>query len=496
MKLWIPGTRVKKPIAGFVFLALTRLAAAAVTTSVVEVLPTPNPVVQGQSTTLLAGVDYNGVVHATGTITLKDTASCQGSTFVTILGTITLGSATSITPGAGTLVVSSFPCAGQNFIVGSYSGDVNYSAGSSQPVAETVLAKFTPTTTTLISSLNPSAAGQNVTFTAQIKSTVTQNLYATGTITFIDINTSDVLAIVNVQSADIPFASFTTSWLPGGSYAVEAAYSGDNIFSPSTSSTVNQTVTGLRALPPSIGGVVSASQFGQLPAIAPGAWIEIYGTNLAGKTQAWALTDFQGVLAPKSLGGTSVTIGGQLAFLQYVSPGQVNAQVPSGVPIGSQTVVVTTAGGASEPYVVVVNQTEPGLFAPSSFSAFSTQYVAALYSDGATFVLPPGVFPGVPSQRAKPGDIITIYGVGFGNVIPNIPAGQIVELNNQLASALKVFFGGNAASLTYAGLAPQAVGLYQFNMVVPKVAASDVVPLTFTLDGVAGGQTLYIAVGP
>jgi hypothetical protein len=48
--------------------------------------------------------------------------------------------------------------------------------------------------------------------------------------------------------------------------------------------------------------------------------------------------------------------------------------------------------------------------------------------------------------------------------------------------------------VTYDGLAPTAVGLYQFNVVVPSIPSSDTVPLTFALGGVAGTQTLYIAV--
>jgi uncharacterized protein (TIGR03437 family) len=116
-------------------------------------------------------------------------------------------------------------------------------------------------------------------------------------------------------------------------------------------------------------------------------------------------------------------------------------------------------------------------------------------SDGATFVAPPGAIAGVTSRQAKPGEIITIYGVGFGMVTPNIPAGQIVQQSNTVASPVQFLFGGTAATSAYSGLAPQQVGLYQFNVVVPNVANSDLVPLTFTLGGTAvTTQTLYTAV--
>ena len=241
-------------------------------------------------------------------------------------------------------------------------------------------------------------------------------------------------------------------------------------------------------------GIISAGAFGAFTSVAPGSWIEIYGSNLAASSRSWTGGDFSGVNAPTSLDGTKVTIGGQLAFIDYISPTQVNAQVPSNVGTGSQPVIVTTTAGPSAASTITVNQQQPGLLAPSSFIVGGKQYAAALFSDGATFVLPPGAIAGVPSRRAKAGDSITLYGVGFGAVTPNTPAGQVVQQTNTLAAQLHFLLGQTEAMVSYDGLAPNAVGLYQFNVTVPNVAASDTVPLTFTLGGVAGTQTLYIAV--
>jgi uncharacterized protein (TIGR03437 family) len=55
-------------------------------------------------------------------------------------------------------------------------------------------------------------------------------------------------------------------------------------------------------------------------------------------------------------------------------------------------------------------------------------------------------------------------------------------------------FGGSSATLSYFGLAPNFVGLYQFNVVVPNVANNDLVPLAFKLNGASGSQTLFTAV--
>lgn len=243
----------------------------------------------------------------------------------------------------------------------------------------------------------------------------------------------------------------------------------------------------------SSGGVVSASGFGGFNSIAPGSWIEIYGTNLATTTRQWATGDFSGANAPTSLDGNSVTIGGQQAFVEYISPGQIDAQVPSGVGTGSQQVIVTTAQGPTSPYTITVNSTQPGLLAPASFKIGGSQYVVAQFPDG-TYVLPPGAIDGVASRQAKPGETITIYGVGFGVVTPNIPAGQTVADSNTLALPLQISFGSTLATVPYSGLAPGFVGLYQFNVVVPNVADGDTVPLTVTLGGAAGTQTLFTAV--
>ena len=248
--------------------------------------------------------------------------------------------------------------------------------------------------------------------------------------------------------------------------------------------------------PPSItsGGVVSASSFGQFKSVAPGSWIEIYGSNLSTNSRSWTGTDFSGVNAPTSLDKTKVTVGGQDAFISFISPGQVNAQVPSNIGTGPQSIVATTPAGSSAPYTITVNSVQPGLLAPSSFSIAGKQNIVALFSDGTTFVLPPATISGVASRRAQPGDVITLYGIGFGAVTPSIPAGQIVQQNNTLALPFQILFGPTPAAFLYDGLAPSALGLYQFNVTVPNVTSSDAVPVTFTVGGVAQTQTLYIAV--
>jgi len=255
-----------------------------------------------------------------------------------------------------------------------------------------------------------------------------------------------------------------------------------------------QTAAGAAA--PTVGGVITASGFGASSSVAPGSYIEIYGTNLAGTTRPWNAGDFDGLNAPISLDGVSVSAGGQAAFICYVSPGQVNALLPSGIGAGAQPLTVTYNSAVSAPYSIAANDTQPSLWAPASFNIGGRQYAAAVFPDFQTFVLPPGSIPGVVSRQAHPGETIILLGVGFGAVTPDMPVGRIVSEPNQLVSPVTFSIGETSVTSSYAGLMPSggAVGLYQFNLVVPSVPDNDAIPLSFTYGGTPGTQTLFTAV--
>ncbi len=261
----------------------------------------------------------------------------------------------------------------------------------------------------------------------------------------------------------------------------------------------NEAVRKLIVVPgaPSIqpGGIITATDFGGAPDATPGTWLEIYGSNLASTTRGWTQADFHGDNAPTSLNGTYVTIDGAPAYVAYISPSQVNVQVPLGLTTNPATVTVMTGAGTSAPYEVTLNLTQPGLLAPPSFKVGGNQYVVALFPDGKTYVAPTGAIAGVTSKPASVGDTITLYGVGFGPVSPYVAAGQIAPSTpDSLTAPFQIFFGKTPAALEYSGLAPGIVGLYQFNVVVPNVAPSNLVPLSINLNGDVGTQKLYTAV--
>jgi uncharacterized protein (TIGR03437 family) len=283
-------------------------------------------------------------------------------------------------------------------------------------------------------------------------------------------------------------------YIAGNAANGDLTQNGDHIY------TTKFTLTPAAAAgPPAISanGVVSAGAFGGFTSVAPGSWMEIFGSNLSTTNRSWAGSDFTGTKAPTSLDNVKVTIGGKDAFIDFISPAQVNAQVPSDTPTGVQTMTVTTASGTSSAYNITVNALQPGLLAPAAFNIGGKQYVVAQFGDG-SFVLPPNSIAGLTTRQAKPGETVTIYGVGFGPVQDsgnqNIPAGTIVTAANKLANAFTMSIGGTNATLPYAGLAPNFVGLYQFNVVIPNIPNSDLAPVTTTLNGTAGPQTLFLAV--
>ena len=203
-------------------------------------------------------------------------------------------------------------------------------------------------------------------------------------------------------------------------------------------------------------GVESAVGFGGAQAIAPGGWIEIYGSNLSKTTRSWQASDFSRDLAPTTLDGVSVTVNGQPAPVSYISPGQVNAQVPSTILPGTALVAVTSAGQRSRPHQVTVNAIAPGVaaFPPLTYSSYPLAIT-------------------LPADPVKAGDTVTLFGIAFGAVTPDLPSGRIARQAGTLAAPVEVLFDYVPAKVTYAGLSPGSVGLYQFNVVVPDAAASN-----------------------
>ncbi len=207
------------------------------------------------------------------------------------------------------------------------------------------------------------------------------------------------------------------------------------------------------------GGVVSSASFGGSSTLAPGSWMEVYGSGFGSSSES-----------------TRLTIGGRDAMLAYVSPNQINAQVPVDAGLGRQQLVVATPFGSSAPYEITLDSPQPELLAPPSFKIDGRQFVAAVLSDGA-YALPAGAISNA-SRPARHGETITLIGAGFGGE----------------SGSIEFYFGERRAEVAYAGKAPGSPGLSQFDVVVPEGDENGTLPLTFTRNGTKGAQKLYTVV--
>jgi uncharacterized protein (TIGR03437 family) len=226
--------------------------------------------------------------------------------------------------------------------------------------------------------------------------------------------------------------------------------------------TVNAVVRELQGTPPvvSTNGVVNAASFATR--ISPGALATVFGSNFA-VSNAGAQTPL-----PMSLESVSVSVNGQLAPLLYVTPTQVNFQVPWETALGSATVTVAVNGGASNAVAVNVLGAAPGLFSSSNGQAIVQNSDYTLNE---------------PSNPAKVGSTIIAYLSGSGTVSPPVadgapaPDDTLVYLNSGTSATI----GSSTAQVAFAGLAPGFVGLVQMNIVVPSGLATGSYPLAVTI---------------
>jgi len=252
---------------------------------------------------------------------------------------------------------------------------------------------------------------------------------------------------------------------------------------------------------PVISAAISAGAFGAFTTFTGGSWIEIYGSNLATTTRQWTGADFIGNNAPTSLDNVSVSINGRPAYVWVLvhdstNGDQLNVQAPTdGAISGNAQIVVTVNGQASDPFTLIEDSTfMGGLLAPPSFKINNKQYIVGLFSDGVTYAIPPGAIAGVSSRLPKPGDLVTFYGVGFGETEHRVGAGVISPANEKLLNSMTWQIGSTNATVQFGGLAPGSVGLYQFNIVIPAVAPGEY-KVTVRVGSVAVVQDLTIQIG-
>jgi uncharacterized protein (TIGR03437 family) len=243
--------------------------------------------------------------------------------------------------------------------------------------------------------------------------------------------------------------------------------SGDRIFTTSITLTPN-VASGPRPTIQSENGVVNGATFAA--GIVSGSWATIRGTNLAGNTRIWLESDFNNGQAPTQLDGVRVNIDGKPAAVYFISPTQINVQVPELDKTGPVAVEVVNANGTSNAATGEVRPAAPGWFL---FDPEDRKYIAGTHTDG-TFLGKIGLFgTALTTRPAKPGDIIVLYGANFGRTNPPLPIGRGVTVESRLVAAPTVTIGGMNATVLYGGGAPSFIGTYQFNITVPDLPNGD-----------------------
>jgi adhesin/invasin len=219
-------------------------------------------------------------------------------------------------------------------------------------------------------------------------------------------------------------------------------------------------------------GVVHAASDQGGAWITPGGLITVYGVNLSD-----GVGQNTGLPLPQQLNGTQVLLGNQPLPILYTSTGQLNVQVPYGVPVNTQYQLTVQHGNAlSLPQSLVVAAGLPGIF---TVNQQGTGQGAIMKSDGVTLAQ-----PGTP---ASIGETVVIYCTGLGAVSPPVKEGLPAPSTPPLSTTVNtvtVTIGGKAAQVAFSGLTPGYAGLYQVNAVVPTgIATGDTVPVVVTVAG-------------
>ena len=228
--------------------------------------------------------------------------------------------------------------------------------------------------------------------------------------------------------------------------------------------------------------------------LAPGTIAAIFGSNLDdGSMNPFSSFAANGELLT-TLGGASVTFNGIAAPVFSAFPGQLNVQVP--LDLGSATsaqVVVTVAGQSSAPETVPLGAQSPAIF---SINQTGKGQGAIQLANSATYAAPAGSISGSASRAVKAGDFVTIYCTGLG-AVSNPPGTGKPALSSPLSKTLatpEVSIGGVSATVSFSGLAPGFVGLYQVDIEIPQGApGGNAVPVALSIGGVKS-NTVTIAV--
>ncbi|HXA49128.1 MAG TPA: SBBP repeat-containing protein, partial [Candidatus Acidoferrum sp.] len=220
------------------------------------------------------------------------------------------------------------------------------------------------------------------------------------------------------------------------------------------------------------GGIVNAATSSSAP-VAPGSLVSIYGSDLAGSTGGAGSTPL-----PTSLNGATVTVNGATVPLVYVSPGQINFQLPFDAATGTASATVNSGCGASAPVSFPVSSAAPYLLLGVGGDALVANQDNSFNSE---------------SNAALKGSIVTVYLIGIGPLDKDISTGAATPAD--LFSArlpYKALIGGFDTSVKFLGMTPGFVGLAQANLEIPNLSPGKY-PVIVTVNGVdSNAANIYV----
>jgi uncharacterized protein (TIGR03437 family) len=209
--------------------------------------------------------------------------------------------------------------------------------------------------------------------------------------------------------------------------------------------------------PLSIGGVANAASYQQI--FAPGMLLYVAGSQLSPVVQVASSVPFL-----EFMGDVSATINGLAAPLYYVSPTQLDVQIPYEVAAGAATLIVTGLGQIAY-FNFTIGAAAPGIFAGT---------------DGSL----------VPYATGKVGDTLPMFLTGQGAVSPSVATGAAPSSSTPLSQLpapmlpVGVTVGGITANTTFIGIPPGLVGVMQINFTIPQNVPPGPQPVVVTIGGV------------
>ncbi len=230
--------------------------------------------------------------------------------------------------------------------------------------------------------------------------------------------------------------------------------------------------------PPQISNIVNAAD-GTAP-VAPGGLISIYGSRMSPVNMATSQ-----IPLPTALGDSCLSVNGTPVPLLFVSSSQINAQLPFNV-TGNASLSIHTPGGISDSYHFSVQPNAPSVF--QTASAGPQTGLAAIYrADNGQLV--------TPTNPIHPKDTVVIYLTGMGTTTPQVQTGM-PSPSSPLAQATVpplVTLGGSSLGVSYAGLVPGDVGVYQINATVPTGVTQGLdIPLVINQAGASTTLTVRV----